>query len=251
MSGLQGTAMNITDTPLLEASPRLRQVVGTTAVADGEQAILNALEWIRSECASEGVIFCQYRRGQLLNCLTRNVDPRWQELYRGAELHLEDPVLRCLRQNSGFIDWKEAFRTFEPSAFYRAAMSDLGLLPALSYAYAGPTQSATNLDSVQTLCSLTGMQRAANHNDRYLVASLVPVLHLAVHGRRPQARTLTEKELEILRWAKAGKTAWEIGRIRDISEATVKYHFKSIYCKLGVTNRAQAVGEALCMGLIP
>jgi LuxR family transcriptional regulator len=73
---------------------------------------------------------------------------------------------------------------------------------------------------------------------------------MAGRGRKFHAKALSEKELEVLKWARAGKTAWEIGIIREISEATVKYHFKSIYSKLGVSNRAQAVGEALYQGIL-
>jgi LuxR family transcriptional regulator len=94
------------------------------------------------------------------------------------------------------------------------------------------------------------MTRPLTHNDRYLLTSLVPMLHVAGKGQQLQTRALTPKELEILKWAREGKTAWEIGLIKEVSEATVKHHFKSIYAKLGVTNRAQAVGEALCRGII-
>ncbi|ALH99916.1 LuxR family transcriptional regulator [Pseudomonas sp. FW306-02-F02-AA] len=66
----------------------------------------------------------------------------------------------------------------------------------------------------------------------------------------PAGKPLSEKELEILYWAKAGKTVWEISVIRDISEATVKFHLSNIYSKLEVTNRAQAVGEAVNRGLL-
>lgn len=58
-------------------------------------------------------------------------------------------------------------------------------------------------------------------------------------------KPLTAKELEILRWAVEGKTVWEISRIRSISQATVKFHLRNIYGKLQVTNRVQAVNEAL------
>ncbi|WP_347901400.1 helix-turn-helix transcriptional regulator [Pseudomonas purpurea] len=69
---------------------------------------------------------------------------------------------------------------------------------------------------------------------------------------RPDAtgKPLSEKELEILRWAKAGKTVWEISVIKAISEATVKFHLSNIYTKLQVSNRAQAVGEAVNRGLL-
>ncbi|MFJ2364303.1 helix-turn-helix transcriptional regulator [Pseudomonas sp. NPDC087697] len=78
-----------------------------------------------------------------------------------------------------------------------------------------------------------------------------PVLKIPKRQRPdPVGKPLSEKELEILRWAKAGKTVWEISVIRDISEATVKFHLGNIYSKLEVTNRAQAVGEAVNRGLL-
>ncbi|APC18201.1 helix-turn-helix transcriptional regulator [Pseudomonas frederiksbergensis] len=78
-----------------------------------------------------------------------------------------------------------------------------------------------------------------------------PVLKVPKRQRPDQAgKPLSKKELEILHWAKAGKTVWEISVIRDISEATVKFHLGNIYSKLEVTNRAQAVGEAVNRGLL-
>jgi len=62
-------------------------------------------------------------------------------------------------------------------------------------------------------------------------------------------KPLTAKELEVLRWATEGKTVWEISRIRCVSQATVKFHLRNIYCKLHVSNRVQAVSEAIKRGL--
>ncbi|AUO22299.1 MULTISPECIES: response regulator transcription factor [Pseudomonas] len=62
-------------------------------------------------------------------------------------------------------------------------------------------------------------------------------------------KPLTPKEREILHWAVEGKTVWEISRIRSISQATVKFHLRNIYGKLQVTNRVQAVNEAVKQGL--
>ncbi len=44
-------------------------------------------------------------------------------------------------------------------------------------------------------------------------------------------------------WVAMGKTNPEIGCILSISEFTVKNHLKSIFSKLDVTNRAQAVAK--------
>jgi transcriptional regulator EpsA len=53
--------------------------------------------------------------------------------------------------------------------------------------------------------------------------------------------TLSERERQIMEWVALGKTNPEIGCILSISEFTVKNHMKSIFAKLDVTNRAQAV----------
>lgn len=54
---------------------------------------------------------------------------------------------------------------------------------------------------------------------------------------------LSKREHEILQWVTIGKTNSEIGRILNISEYTVKNHMKRIFKKMGVSNRAQAVGK--------
>ena len=52
---------------------------------------------------------------------------------------------------------------------------------------------------------------------------------------------LTAREAECLRWAADGKTNGEIATILDISENTVRYHFKNVLTKLGARSRAQAI----------
>lgn len=61
----------------------------------------------------------------------------------------------------------------------------------------------------------------------------------------PNAVALSERELQIIRWVRAGKTNQEIGAILFISQNTVKSHLKRIFNKLNVTTRAQAVGKFL------
>jgi len=54
---------------------------------------------------------------------------------------------------------------------------------------------------------------------------------------------LSTREREILQWVRCGKTNVEIGMILGISSFTVKNHLKSIFQKINVSNRAQAVGK--------
>ena len=67
---------------------------------------------------------------------------------------------------------------------------------------------------------------------------------------RKHTYRLSSCELRVLQWMKEGKTNWEIARIVGRSERTVRFHVGSIFYKLDVTSRTQAVVCALGAGLI-
>lgn len=90
---------------------------------------------------------------------------------------------------------------------------------------------------------------------------LMPQLHVVflrvMSAERPDAAEftrndalITDRETEILRWVRDGKSNQEIGEILGISPLTVKNHVQKILKKLKVQNRAQAVGKALAMQII-
>ena len=60
-----------------------------------------------------------------------------------------------------------------------------------------------------------------------------------------QGSNLTAREHEILIWVSRGKTNSEVAAILWISASTVHKHLENIYAKLGVSNRAGAVGVLL------
>lgn len=61
---------------------------------------------------------------------------------------------------------------------------------------------------------------------------------------------LTARELEVLNLLAGGYANKQISRELGISEHTVKFHVSSIYTKLDVSNRAEAVRIGIQMGLI-
>jgi DNA-binding NarL/FixJ family response regulator len=83
-----------------------------------------------------------------------------------------------------------------------------------------------------------------------------PVLSPTVAGRlmgrvrRPPQEALSERELEVLRLVAGGATNREAAARLFISEATIKTHLLHVYGKLGVRDRAAAVGEAYERGLL-
>ena len=61
---------------------------------------------------------------------------------------------------------------------------------------------------------------------------------------------LTPRESEVLRLIAEGLSAPEIGRRIHLSATTVKTHLRGLYEKLGVSDRAAAVAEAMRRGLL-
>ncbi len=61
---------------------------------------------------------------------------------------------------------------------------------------------------------------------------------------------LSPRELQVLSWARAGKTSWETSVLIGVSQATVTFHLKNAITKLDATNKTHAVVIAVQMGLI-
>jgi LuxR family maltose regulon positive regulatory protein len=70
------------------------------------------------------------------------------------------------------------------------------------------------------------------------------------HRRGLLVEQLTDRELAILRALRGPMSAREIGAELYLSINTVKYYAKSLYRKLGVTSRADAVARGHDLGLI-
>ncbi|WP_328646005.1 response regulator transcription factor [Amycolatopsis sp. NBC_00348] len=79
---------------------------------------------------------------------------------------------------------------------------------------------------------------------------LAPSVASRVLGGFREAGPLTRRELEVLRLVAAGATNRAAARQLFVSEASVKTHLLSAYAKLGVKDRAAAVGEAYRRGLL-
>jgi DNA-binding NarL/FixJ family response regulator len=62
--------------------------------------------------------------------------------------------------------------------------------------------------------------------------------------RRPSPEVLSQRELDVLRLIADGATNREAAARLFVSEATIKTHLLHLYEKLGVRDRAAAVGEA-------
>jgi DNA-binding NarL/FixJ family response regulator len=87
--------------------------------------------------------------------------------------------------------------------------------------------------------------RSVHAGQRHLPPEIAS--EIAFHaGEEP----LTAREVEILQLVAAGKANKEIAARLTLSEDTVKGYMKSIFAKLGVNDRTQAVTHAIRRGII-
>jgi DNA-binding CsgD family transcriptional regulator len=61
---------------------------------------------------------------------------------------------------------------------------------------------------------------------------------------------LTEREREILKWFKAGKSGTDVAAILAISTHVVDFHTRNIFRKLDAGNKTLAVVKAIDLGLV-
>jgi LuxR family quorum-sensing system transcriptional regulator SinR len=90
------------------------------------------------------------------------------------------------------------------------------------------------------------------------IQTLATLFHAAmIEAERPpsisrdELRRITPREREVLRWAAAGKSYWEIAVILGITERTVRFFMSNARQKLDVVSNTQAIAEAVWRGLIP
>ncbi len=87
--------------------------------------------------------------------------------------------------------------------------------------------------------------------ERVLAPAFVSVLAGVTTAATPAADgALTPKEREVLSLLAQGRTNRQIGETLFISAGTVKTHLAHLYEKLGVTDRQQAITQALAEGIL-
>jgi len=84
----------------------------------------------------------------------------------------------------------------------------------------------------------------------YIQGDLSGDLLRYVSSGESASRGLSKREVEMLQLIADGAANKQIAPALGISEATVKWHLKNVFAKLGVASRAEAVAEALRRELI-
>lgn len=170
------------------------------------------------------------------------------------EQYTRDPVLRRLKRLSVPFVYDQGFYEAEGAG-------DLWERQA-TYGYKTGVAVALHLPGNRHFLLGVDREEPLPSDETALQRLLADVQLLAVHAQDAAARLLKprsvegelpvlgKREIEILRWTMAGKSAWAVGQLLSISENTVNFHFRNIFRKLGTSSKHQSVLKAISLGLL-
>jgi LuxR family transcriptional regulator len=98
--------------------------------------------------------------------------------------------------------------------------------------------AATYAEKAEQIASLINLLKAI------MIQRYVPVPLALIHP------TLSAREVEVLKWSAAGKTASDIGVILSLKERTIHFHMSNAVKKMGVSNKTAAVAQAMMCGVL-
>lgn len=184
-----------------------------------------------------------------------NTPKGFLEASRSMENTQRDPVHRRLKTSSVPF-------TYDQSLYVEENASDLWDNQA-PFGYRTGIAMALHLPGGKHFC--LGVDRADPlPKDRVKLTRLMADLQLlAVYAQEAAIRLLsdatapivpaiklTDREREVLQWARDGKSAWATGQIMTLSAHTVNFHIKNACLKLGVSNKNMAVLKAISLKLL-
>lgn len=188
--------------------------------------------------------------------LRHNYPGQWFDLYDRNNRRAADPTVEyCFKSSSPFVWTQQSFKTPEQLALYEEA-SSLGLKVGVTLPIRGVDGEIGMLTCVRDQNPGPEFMKDLNHNlgGLSLLRDVAfDSLHQYIHAAATPAEdvpVLTAREKDCLQWMCAGKTAWEIGRILNISEAGVNFHMGNLRSKFGVSRRNDVVIKAIRLGLI-
>jgi DNA-binding CsgD family transcriptional regulator len=246
--------MNFKDFSKKELSEILDVIQATIGVKD-ESELIKILARVRElVCADYGVCGLGEvdKKGlsSIVMILNLNYPAEWLSVYGKEKLFLKDPIMRYNLQFRGSYLWTEAFELFKGkqySDFMRLA-SDFGLKYGVADGVNGPC-----LDRGSIFSFSSGKEGFKPHHKKILDI-LTPHMHQTLvriyEGSKKLDCAPTEREKEVLKWMREGKSNWEISKILNISERTVGFHVQNIERKFNAVNKVQAVAIAMEHGLL-
>lgn len=187
------------------------------------------------------------------NVVNASYPDEWLYMYWKNGFADVDPVFKSALKAPGTQHWREIYQhmSTEKEHEFIATARQFGLCDGIT------TGSVDQACGVATFCSFASERALDAKRLVPLVEYIGYYIHMALLRTAPKSmphidrcvKELSSREVTILNWMKNGKTNWEIGKILGVSERTIRFHIESIFSKLEVTSRSQAVATAIEHGL--
>lgn len=180
-----------------------------------------------------------------------NYPEKWLGVYKEKEFDKVDVIVQNNFTNFMPQYWAHTYKKTPPSPKFISLASDFNIRNGYTIG-AAPFGSCKRA----SLYSFAGGFKRFEPRVISILRTIVPHLHLAssriLGAKRTQTnnRILTDREKEVLKWIKHGKSSWDISMILAVSLGTVNFHTQNLMRKLDVVNRAQAVAMAVHLGIL-
>lgn len=187
------------------------------------------------------------------NVINVSYPEEWIKLYWQNGYFEVDPVFQTALNKPGTQHWGTTYReaTSPKQQEFMAAAKEFGLGDGITTGSADPACSVATFCSFASASSVDAARYVplVEYFGYYVHMALLRTAPAKTQSMDPCVKQLTLKELTILNWVKKGKTNWEIAQIMGGTERTIRFHVESIFSKLDVTSRSQAVATAIEHGL--
>jgi LuxR family quorum sensing-dependent transcriptional regulator len=169
----------------------------------------------------------------------------WLKLYDDQRYAEIDPVMRRLRHSVRSFAHDEVSYDLAPRALeLKQRRSDFGFANGFSIPIFGSTGTngfmSYGINGLKL--DLPTHKKRTIHLVTLYAADRICSLRSTQSAYKP---IVTNRQREVLTWVAAGKSAWEIGEILNISARTVEEHAQRVLQRLGAVNRTQAVAIAI------
>ncbi len=180
-----------------------------------------------------------------------NYPNAWQRRYSAAQYIRSDPTIAASRRSMRPLVWSDEVFTRAKPLWNEAR--DAGLRVGCAQFITDGQGNRGLLTLARTHEALTELELQAKVEQIHWLSVLIHEHFPRVCANQPrmlEIPSLTEREIEILRWSADGKTVAEIALILPISANTVNFHLKNAMQKLTATNKATAILRAVMYGLL-
>ncbi|WP_060508704.1 autoinducer binding domain-containing protein [Pseudomonas sp. NBRC 111124] len=181
--------------------------------------------------------------------LYSNYPEAWIERYQRDEFYKQDAAATRSHSSTMPILWTDELYKEVPE--FREQACAHGLRH-------GWTQSLHDLQHNESQVSVCRPSNTVDITELYDKAGKVQWLchtlhaivsehHLALLSKPMK---MSDREIEVLKWSAAGKTAADVACILSLSQSTVNFHIRSVITKTNAANKAGAIAIAMMRGLI-